>query len=388
MASTVNIDSLMQSKADAAITERINYCLTYETRRPIFKFMDKVSYCKNIYGGTPATLSNIFASANGIGTQNIVISSLPTSIDNISTWTYNNCLDVPFPINQKVTAVASESLTLNKKSTIQTEKSITVNGEYSFAGAKVGTSLSAKQVITNENGSTYATNSSKTVEETINISVPPRTMYVFSVEAVKYAATMDYFGSVSLNAFVQPKCNNGSATCTTRTPSAYSTLVPNNAVLIDGTVASAFVSSTRWDYKQQPAVNCSAPLQQIQQKMNPITTATAEQENAQLVDLNSNYINYGVNTITPKQVIKSVGSGLQITTANVIGSIQVRAKSSSAEVCSTTFFANEKQHKTSLAPNVWSDWITLDTFTGTTLPFIYTQDECGGKINAEVKYFE
>lgn len=247
-----------------------------------------------------------------------------------------------------------------------------------------------KQVVTNESGSTFATSNSKTIEETINISVPPRTMYIFSVEAVKYGATMDYTGNVLLDGQVLGTYSGGCKNDTTGGPcyKQYSTLVPNNTVSINGSLISSYVSSTKWNYKQQPAINCSAPLQKTQQVSSVSKNPLSIQPSAQLVDLNNSYLEYGFNSNTPKQVTKSIGNGLQIVTANVIGSVQVRAKSLNSTVCDVTFIVNDKQQKTSIAPNVWSDWITAETFSGTTVPFVYAQDSCGGKIDAEVKYFE
>lgn len=393
MAVTINIDTLMQSNANNALSQRYNSCLAGSS-----SLVKKIT-CEIISGGRPpATISNVTVTANGLGTSNITISPLPTSVDNISTWSFNNCLDVSYPINQKITATATENLTLQKKTTIVTEKSVSINGEYNFAVAKVGGSANVKQIITNESGSTFVTSNSKTVEETINISVPPRTMYVFSVEAVKYAATMDYFGDVLLDGQVlgtfsgSCKNNNTGGPCYRQ----YSALVPNNSVAINGSILSSYVSSTKWNYKQYPATNCSVSMQKSSQLTSLSGSraaslskkTTSKQPNVELVDLNNNYIEAGYNSTTPKQVIKPVGNGLQVTTANVVGSVQMRAKSRSTEVCEANFIVSDKQQKTSVAPNTWSDWVTVDTYSGTTVSFVSIQDSCGGKVDAEVKYFE
>jgi hypothetical protein len=376
-AGTVNIDQIMRDSAERALYPKYYQCLDTWAKGD----KGRTFWCwRSWHRNDPPSITNVVVTSGAFQYSNLNVSNYPYSV-NISALSIPNCTSVPIDFTQLREISVQESATITKSTTVATEKSITLNGsgEINLGIVKLngGTSVSGKEVVTNASGTTNVITSSLKETITLQTKIPAYTAKIIDVIATKNSATIDYFGDVFLDGLVNNKYS-------------YSSLVPNNKVTINGVIASNYLISTTIQYRDVPLNPATC---QMTSAAN-VSFASGDSSKAQtkveaqnfVVDLNLSYTPNGIG-VFPKQVSEKVDSGVQILTANVIGSIQVRARQSSNSVCGATFQSDSRASNLQLVAGQWSDWVTVDTHVGAVVRYISVQNDCGGQIESEVRYF-
>lgn len=373
-ASVINIDSLMNAEAKNAIAIKYNACLGSNPSA-----VKKIT-CGMFFKNPTISISNVSAVSDRFDYQNLVVSQFPTNLA-ISSLSVPNCTPLPIQFTNTREVTAQEAATVQKSTSLQTEKSVTFNlPEINLGIVKLsGGSISGKETATNTTGTSNTVTNTLRTSLVLDTVISPYTAKNITIFASKNSASVNYSGDVYLDGQVKLS--------TIDTPYQYSVLVPNNKVTINGNIFGDYVEKTTIAYSEV-ALNPATCQPMSQQVSGNTLQKTASSNAIGIVDLSNDYLLYGSTTKSPAQTIKKVVYGSQITTANVIGAIQVRAKTVFTSLCSIKLRTESSVVHFNLIPNSWSEWVTIDNHVGSVVKSLTFEDTCGGDMAAEVRYFE
>lgn len=96
----------------------------------------------------------------------------------------------------------------------------------------------------------------------------------------------------------------------------------------------------------------------------------------------------GLALAADSKVPTSLVSGMKITTANVVATVEVRAKSLGPGACGVNFSTDSGNSTSILAPPfTWSGWQTLASHIGTVTYKVEYEITCDTGAVAEVRYY-
>jgi hypothetical protein len=355
-AAVIDIDALMKTNVQPWLNAQIKAC---DSKYPlpscapvtsstclsrITLAMSKRTSCYAPFKATNP-ITNLTIRNGSVRYAQVTNSPIPSSIKT-RTFIYENCASTPlnFTTNEKVTVV--NGLTLTTKDSIKTNTGVTAG--FKVGGADIG--LSASHEVSFEKQQT--TTQDITREYTLNIqkTLPPYTTLLVSQDIRELYSWFDFEGDLFLDGLVAQK-------------EQYVNIIPNNFVTVKGEIFNTTSEVTSAKYQEIPCnTQQSITLQKTQSGQNTITSAT--------------------QTGLPI----AFTNGMLISTANKVGNVQVRVKSSGSDYCKVNFHSSAGTYSTLARPTQMSEWENLITYTSSLTTSLSGSSNCESGFSAEIRY--
>lgn len=312
-------------------------------------------------------------------------------------WQYANCDSKPVVISDNISVATTEGATITTSTSVtySSSSSTTANITVPVKAISIGLSNTESVNFTKNQSDSNVINRQETRSTTqaINITVPPKTVHVTTLERTISNAYIDFDGVVVLNAdiILEPRRRKDNSILEGgRSLGALVDYAPDEAartIHLKGQIWSAKGLNTNRTDIEKP-INVDSPPCAYQNEITEEINANLSQSMGNKVG-NVPYrygfiglFNGGV------QVTEPLVSGMLVKTSNSVANVEVRSKSLGPGFCAVNISSSLGSSAFLAPPFSWSPWTNLFSHVGAVGTTVTTSVGCDTGALFEVRYFK